>query len=294
MKKYIYCLALSLALLSCSKDEEVVAAPTEISNVAVSPTEGGALVSWTVPADSKYSYVEVKYMKNGKEVVEKASVFANSLLVKGLINKEPLNFTVSTVNEVPGKKAESSTVSTETVTPIKRVPAITYFPNDLTKLIVTDDMLATFTQEVTEGPKKNLVDGDVTTYWHSAWSSNTAPLPHWIQIKFAEVTKLGAIKYWFRGGGDVNARPSQWGLDVSTDGVVWNRVYTSNAGLPVADNTTEQKLVFDKNYESKFFRVLILKNNGNSYTHLGEITFLKQGDAFVDKEKEAEDIYYNY
>ncbi len=281
-------------IYSCESDDISVSAPTNISNVITEPRVGGAWLKWEIPADSNYTYIEVHYLKNGKEVVEKSSIYTDTLLIDGLINKEPTAFKLRTVNDLASAKAFSEYLETGEVTPIAREPKITFFPDDLTKLEVTADMLDTYTQETTEGPKENLVDGDPATYWHSAWSSNVAPLPHWIQVNFDEPQEMGAIKYWFRQNSSTAGRPQQWGLAVSEDGVNWTRVWESDPDLPITDNTKEYALDFGQNYTSKYFRVLILQDEAGTYANLGEISFYSMGSAVVDKEQEAEDEYYSF
>lgn len=295
MKNLIYTTLIALVLMGCDSSDDVsVAAPTDVTSVNAEPRLGGALVQWQIPADGDYTYVQISYLKNGKQVVEKASKYTDTLLVKGLINKEEFTFDVKAVNDIPGAKAEGKSLTTNAVRPIKRSPDITYFPENLEKLAVTADMLDTYTQESSEGPKTNLVDGDPNTYWHSAWSSGVAPLPHWIEVNFAEPTDFGGIKYWFRNNGDTKGRPTQIGLETSEDGETWTRVWTSNENLPVTDRTIEYTLAFDKNYNATNFRVMILKNGSGTYAHLGELSFYKMESRIVDKEKEAEDIYYSF
>lgn len=294
MKNIFITAMIALALTGCDKNDDSLAMPTDVNSVAAEPRVGGALVKWDVPANGDYTYLEIKYLKNGKEVVEKASKYTDTLLVKGLINKEEFSFNIQAVNETPSMMSEGKVLTSNMVRPIKRSPDITYYPEELQKLKVTADMLETFTQEVSEGPKENLVDGNPSTYWHSAWSSNTAPLPHWIQVNFEEPTEMGAITYWFRNPGSDSGRPTQWGLETSADGTTWERVWTSKENLSIADAAAAHPLAFDKNYTAKHFRVMILKNGSGSFAHLGEIEFQKMDSRIVDKEKEAEKIYYNF
>jgi hypothetical protein len=295
MKKYIYCFLLSIFIFSCSSNEDNLNAPIDVANITATPIVGGALLKWQIPSDSSFTYLEVHYKKNAKDVIEKVSKYTDSLMVEGLINKEPLDFELRTVNETPDMRNEGQLFTTDLITPIKRQPDVSYFSNDLTELNVDATMLDTYTQETNEGAKENLVDGDPATYWHTAWSAGVAPLPHWIQLNFEEPKSLGAISFWFRqNSGDVAGRPSQWGLEVSDDGQSWVRVWESQANLSVLDTSVEHKINFDKNYKFQYFRVMILQNDGKTYTHLGEISFYEMATAIVDKELEAEEIYYSY
>lgn len=294
MKNLLYTTIIALVLTGCSSSDDSLAAPTDVTNISAEPRVGGALVKWDVPADGDYTYLQISYLKNGKEVIEKASKYTDTLVVTGLINKEEFSFDIQSVNETPSSFKPGSLISSNNVRPIRRSPDVTYYPEQLTKLNVTADMLDTFTQEASEGPKQNLVDGDPGTYWHSAWSSNTAPLPHWIQVNFDEPTEMGAIEYWFRNTANAAGRPTQWGLETSDDGVTWTRVWTSKDNLSTANLASGNKLPFDKNYTAKHFRAMILKNGSMAWAHLGEIVFYNMDSRIVDKELEAEEIYYNF
>lgn len=294
MRNLLYTTIIALVLTGCNSSDDSIAAPTDVTNISAEPRIGGALVKWDIPADGDYTYVQISYLKNGKEVVEKASKYTDTLMVKGLINKEEFTFDIKAVNETPSSFQPGSMLTSNNVRPIKRSPDITYYPEQLEKLEVIDDMIDTYTQETSEGPKANLVDGNPATYWHSAWSGETAPLPHWIQVNFDEPTEMGAIKYWFRNPGSDSGRPKQWGLETSEDGITWTRVWTSKDNLPIADPATAKLLPFDKNYTSKHFRVMILKNGSMAFAHLGEIEFHKMDSRIVDKEEEAEGAYYNF
>lgn len=294
MKNIIYTTIIALVLIGCSSSDDSLEAPSDVTSVDAETRVGGALVKWSIPSDAEYTYLAIKYLKNGKEVVEKASKYTDTLLVEGLINKEEFSFDIQSVNETPSNIAIGNVLTTNAIRPIRRAPDITYYPNEIEQLTVTNDMIDTYTQEGSEGPKSNLVDGDPNTYWHSAWSSGVAPLPHWIQINFDEPTELGAFKYWFRNNADTRGRPTQWGLETSEDGETWERVWESNANLPITDNTVEHSVGFDKNYTATHFRVMILANEIGTFAHLGEISFYKMASRIVDKEEEAEEVYYSF
>lgn len=144
---------------------------------------------------------------------------------------------------------------------------------------LTAEMLTTYTQETSEGPKENLVDGNTGTYWHTAWSEGVAPLPHWIQINFPEPKAIGGFQYWFRSPSGTTGRPNSFDLQTSSDGVSWTTVWESAKGLPItimppASNT----LSLDKNYTSKYFRIRILSTPGNTtFTHLSEFKVYHDG-----------------
>lgn len=293
MRSILFFLILIMAI-SCNKQiSDNLPEPNNITNLRAEPRIGGALLKWDIPDSSNYMYLEVSYDKNGKKVVQNVPNNVDSVLIEGLINKENYTFFVQPFIRGINDVVSGTVISTTTaISPIRRPVNEVFFPSDITKVPVTADMAETYTQETTEGPKRNLFDGDMTTFWHTAWSAGVQPLPHWIKLSFEQPQKIGVIKYYLRQTSNTAGCPSQFGLDVSNDGTTWTRVWTSNAGLSVANLATEKTLVLDKNYESKFFRILILQTPGNTtYTHLGDISFYNMRSEVLDLEEEAEKNY---
>lgn len=137
---------------------------------------------------------------------------------------------------------------------------------------LTASMIDAWTQESSEGPKASLVDGNTSTYWHSAWSAGVEPLPHWIQINFDEPKAIGGFNYTFRQPSGISDRPNQWDVQVSSDGQNWETMWTSPAGLPVEPVEEMQTLVFGENFTSQYFRIRIVDTHSSrDWTHLSTI-----------------------
>ena len=150
------------------------------------------------------------------------------------------------------------------------------FETDESGMIIhplTADMIVCWTQETSEGPKENLVDGNPGTYWHSAWSSGVQPLPHYIQITFPEAKPMGGFTYTHRNPSGVGGRPTQFDLQTSNNMETWTTVWTSAPGLPVIPVDEAVTLFFGQNFSSRYFRVRILTNSGNTtFTYLSTLT----------------------
>ncbi|WP_430810727.1 MULTISPECIES: discoidin domain-containing protein [unclassified Carboxylicivirga] len=281
---------LAIMTVSCSDDDETVAPPpSAISEVRVEPRVGGAAIFWNVPADSNYLYVAARFEKKESMVKQLASVYSDSILVEGLLNKFEYDFSLQTYNadEVGGE-----ILHTEKVRPIRRPIEVTYSLDDAVEVPLTADMIDTYTQEQSEGPKENLLDDNINTYWHSAWSSGKAPLPHHIQINFEEPTKLGAFNYTLRQGGNDQHDPKRFDLQVSEDGATWETVWVSAPNLPIAPETDEFTLNMNKNFESKYFRIRIIETAANGqWTYLSGIEVLSLGEELTDLEEVAEENY---
>ena len=282
---YIFLCSLMVMLLAnCKKDQ--MAAPNSVSKILTSPRVGGAMVKWSLPADTNMYYIQVRYLKNGRVIKTNASTYSDTCLITGLLNKYDYTFEVQAFNR---NGVGGEILSAGPVKPIRRSIDTTY---TYAEIPLTASMLATYTQETSEGPKANLVDGSISTYWHSAWSSGVAPLPHWIQITFNSPVLFGGFQYWMRQGGASSDRPTQWDVQTSTDGTVWNTVWTSLPGLAIDPSTAMFQQLVTKPFLSKYVKVRILANQGNkNYTNLGEFKALGATTVTVDREKEAEANY---
>ncbi|WP_316793669.1 discoidin domain-containing protein [Pedobacter frigoris] len=293
-KIYLYATLLACAVMtSCSKDENTLKNPTSIANVNAEPRVGGVVLKWTLPKDSNFLYLEVRYQKKGQTIKRLVSKNIDSVVITGLLNKLDYTFEIQPFNQNKKEVKGGEIITTGKITPVKRPIATTYLADQLTQITgITADMLETFTQQSDEGPKKDLIDGNINTYWHSAWSGNIQPLPHWVRINFPSETTIGSFKYYVRQSTHVTARPNQFAIETSADGVTWKREWTSTANLPVDPMNTEKQQSFGKNLTSKFFRLMLLANQGNlSYTHLSELTLFKMAEQQTDLEKVAEDNY---
>lgn len=148
---------------------------------------------------------------------------------------------------------------------------------------LTPEMIFTYTQEIYEGFKENLVDGSTATFWHSAYSgeetAQVAPLPHYIQITFPEAKGIGGFQYWHRSPSGTGGRPTSFDVQTSTDGNAWTTVWVSPTNLPITILPPQgNTLTMDKNYTSRYFRIRILTNYGNTtFTYLSELKVFHDG-----------------
>ena len=167
MKKILFALfSFAVLFFSCDSDDESSPLPTDVSNVSVEPRVGGALIKWTIPADRNFLYLQSRYDKNGRVISTNSSIYTDSVLISGLINKLEYVFELQTFN-VDGQGG--SILQTSSVRPIRRANEIIYSIDDATDVALTVDMLTTYTQESTEGGKANLIDGE----WVQADSGKT-------------------------------------------------------------------------------------------------------------------------
>ena len=287
MKKITYLILCSFAVLmfsQCQKDKLPI--PNPVSTITTTARVGGVVVKWVLPKDTNMRYIQVRYMKNGRVIKTNASTYTDTCLITGLINKLDYTFEVQSFNS---NDVGGDILTTGPVKPIRRTIDTTY---TYAEIPLTAAMLTTYTQESTEGPKANLVDGSITTYWHSAWSGVTAPLPHWIQINFPAEVQFGGFKYWMRQGSGTGGRPNQWDVQTSANGTDWTTKWTSLPALAVDPVTGEFQQLVAKPFKSSYVKVRIIATpNMTTYTYLGEFKALGATTVTVDREVEAETNY---
>ncbi|RXQ94539.1 discoidin domain-containing protein [Ancylomarina salipaludis] len=141
-----------------------------------------------------------------------------------------------------------------------------------------DDMIDTFTQEGSEGPKEALIDDNFDTYWHSAWSDGVAPLPHHIQITFDEAKNIGGFQFWTRSTSNRGNDPVKFDVQTSTNGTDYTTVWTSET-IETQPRPADNTISLDKNYSSKYFRIRVLdtRTTGLTHTTISEIKVFDDG-----------------
>ena len=182
MKKYIIkglaAAALFVSFTACSDDDTVPSRMIDANTVTSVAKPGEVVFHWTKVTDPDYYYIKVKYNDPVKgEVIKTASAYADSLVIDGLYAKYgSLDFQFSGVSRDGGE------TSPFTVSAQAGAVAPSVVDNGLGETIkLTGDDLWTDDQESSEGPIKDLVDGNANTYFHMAWSA-PSPFPHYIVV----------------------------------------------------------------------------------------------------------------
>lgn len=91
MKKYILITCITLFLVNCSEEvwrgiprDENTPAPPRVSEVEVTPTPGGATITYKLPESDNLLYVMAEYTVKGKVYGTKSSFYTNSITIEGL------------------------------------------------------------------------------------------------------------------------------------------------------------------------------------------------------------------
>ena len=121
------------------------------------------------------------------------------------------------------------------------------------------------------GAATNAFDGNVNTFWHTAWYRDNPRPPHEIQIDLGGTYNIDGFGYLSRQDGGVNGRIGQYEFYVSADGVNWGK---AAAGGVFSATKAEQAVSFPSQ-AGRYVRLRALSEvNGNPWTSLAELNVL--------------------
>ncbi|MGI8417527.1 MAG: discoidin domain-containing protein [Nakamurella sp.] len=126
-----------------------------------------------------------------------------------------------------------------------------------------------------EGPVSNVLDGDLSTIWHTGYSDGDAPYPHWVQLDLGSTYQVDGFGYQDRQSGGPNGRVKDYQIEVSSDGTSWTKVTSGS----LVDTAPMQVIPFDS-VSARYVRFTALDAlNGLAYAAAAEMrVFGKGGD----------------
>ena len=101
MKKHIFAIWVIITFLMACEETEREKIPWEspaLTEYQVTPINGGATITYTIPNDQNILYIMAEYERNGKMYTEKSSVYKNKLTIEGFNTQESVNATLYKVN----------------------------------------------------------------------------------------------------------------------------------------------------------------------------------------------------
>ena len=111
-----------------------------------------------------------------------------------------------------------------------------------------------------EGNPTHAIDGDSGTFWHSRYSPDKAPLPHWIMVDMAAPSEIKAVRLMPRADGN-NGRVRDYELYLSNDkenfgapilsGTLPNESLLQTLTLPTPQTARYLKLVVKSEYSNQ-------------------------------------------
>lgn len=139
------------------------------------------------------------------------------------------------------------------------------------QISLTVDMLSTNAQEPSEGPIKDLIDGDPATYFHSAWSVGVSQ-PHYVEIALKEPIKRMAFK--FQNRANANGKAQEIKVLGLTDS--WEELETLTGGMPTGAGSIYSSKTIASTKPFSRIRLVVMKTNSGTAP-----TFFNMAELFL-------------
>lgn len=278
--EYIIAAILFVGMTGCDDKLETfeiaggVTAPTAITTSVVNSEAlpGQIKLVWEKPAEGAFDYLQIKYYDPlaKEDVCKIASIGTTEMLIDNTRARfGDYSFFFQTFNA-----AHQGSVVTEIKAKSGAAPSTTT-EKSRTEVKLTVDQLSTNAQEPSEGPIKNLIDGNKGSFFHTRWNSPQIELPHYIQIDFNEAHEDFAIYYQNRTDNTwtSDGRPSVVELQVSNDGENWETLSTLS-GLPTTHSSEYTSAFVTPGKSFTHFRFNVIATSGNTkYFNMAEFKF---------------------
>ena len=149
----------------------------------------------------------------------------------------------------------------------------------------TDVTVTSNAAEPSEGPIKNLLDGDITTFFHSAWSVTIAG-PHYLTFDLGAPCEAFVVETVNRNNGGTGNRPKTVEILGSTDGVEFTLI-KELASLPDAASATyaSSGMIVEGDVYPRYIRYSVKEcSSGGPAFNLAEISIFKGKISVIDPE----------
>ncbi len=290
IRDYMPVITLLLCLLAGCDDKithfdhtgSVTAAPVAIdaSTIAYDSLPGQIRLYWEIPSEDAYEYLHICYYDplTGEDVTLLASAHTAEMLIEDTRQKfGAYTFSFQTFN-VDGEGSS--------VTEIQAYSGRAEVTYKTTEIGLSSDQLSSDSPEPTEGPIANLINGDLTDFFHSNWSDSPEPLPHYIQIDFDEEHEGFCFDYYNRIVSNTDGFPQTAEVQVSSDGETWKTVAELN-DLPSTSGAHYESEYLFPGMAFTHFRFNVTSATASStYFHMAEFSIYD----VVLYDPEAEDL----
>lgn len=118
------------------------------------------------------------------------------------------------------------------------------------------------------GGRVALLDGNLTTFWHSAWETESAPLPHWAVIDMQAKRKISRIEI-YRRAGNTDTKSVELYVSDQSDGnssgwkKIGNSVFGEGDSISISIPEEEQ--------QGRYLKLLLPDSNNEPSTSVAEI-----------------------
>ena len=133
---------------------------------------------------------------------------------------------------------------------------------------IVPTVVACTSAEPGEGDADHLVDGDLSTIWHSQYGVTLTKYPHAVTVDLGRTMDAKGVSIWQRPNG-ANGNVKDFKFEVSEDGKAWREVVASQ----LKPGAGEQKFAFGESAKARFWRFTGLnEHNGREFASLAEVS----------------------
>lgn len=124
-------------------------------------------------------------------------------------------------------------------------------------------------EEPGEGPAKNAIDGDPSTFWHTNYSSKETRPPHEIVVDMGSATRVAGFRYLPRQDGGINGRVKGFEVYFSADRKTWGNPALSGE---IKDIVGWSSWTLASLVSARYFKFRALsEQHGAPWTSVGEL-----------------------
>lgn len=232
MRKFTYIIGIIIgisALWSCTKDDIKEVKPSDINNISSFEEPGKIGITWEYEEPKNIEYIKFSYLdkRTGRQSVRLASSYANTIIIPETLKRlGEYEFTIQPFSST------HTGGNVHTFTAISGAALATYSlteDDDAVKIELEANQLSTNAQEPREGPIENILDDNINTFFHTAWSKSI-PEMHYFQVELKNPVHAISFEFGTRKGnnsGDIKRMK----ISVSNDGEEWKEMNEQTIGL---------------------------------------------------------------
>ena len=116
------------------------------------------------------------------------------------------------------------------------------------------------------GGMNTVIDGNLSSYWHSQWSGGNAPLPHWLIIDLGKALNAAQIDLYRRQNSTDTKKVEIYLGDAPDADGAWTKIAETevNANKMAVTPT-------DKTTQGRYLKLIFVSSNRDPFTNLAEI-----------------------
>ena len=148
------------------------------------------------------------------------------------------------------------------------------------KLNQTEWTVAAYSSQETAGEESNgrasmVTDNDVSTYWHTQWTSTpNASYPHSLTLMHQGDVTIDQIRLTLPRGRSATYSSKKVIVSKSSNGSSWTAIGTYDL-----DASDSQTITFDQSITTTYLKFDFLEGNGSQHLVIGEILFYQKDSA---------------